>query len=566
MSKVLPFSFVVQKHSQDNNIKDTNKSSCNKIVTNSSNKNDDSNNDLLDFDNNEIIDNLLNKYNITLSSLDLPRDIQRRLFKHQKKGVCWLYLCHLKKSGGLLADDMGLGKTLQVTSVLTGLMRMKLIKSVLIISPVSVLESWHRELQNYLCPYVNDSIVQVISSDITPKNRIKLMNTINKSNVPHVIITSYSLMTIMIDRFSANHWDYVILDEAHEIKNSTTGKSKAVNQLTSTHRLILTGTPVQNNLNEFHTLIDWVTQRKLLGDFKSFNLEFIQPMKDGQDPKATQRQRQLSLLTAQKLLNLTRPIFLQRKKSVLQNEISMPLKTEVAVWIPLSYEQRNAYEHYLQSEKFKRAIKTNCTVGAISYLKSLCRHPLLIEASAVVADDDDNEEDLCGVFNNLKMNDKIASSTAANTTTANSNIHRNNNKNTMTVFDLIDRKCEYKEIVSGSIKLRVLLQLTQYLHRHGHRMLIFSQSKRMLDIIQRVLSEKMLFSVRIDGSVVGRDRQNIIDDFNSNNNNGSGPTICLLTTRACGYGITLTGADRVIIYDPRCVRCIIIANIFLFNG
>lgn len=150
-------------------------------------------------------------------------------------------------------------------------------------------------------------------------------------------------------------------------------------------------------------------------------------------------------------------------------------------------------------------------------------------------------------------------------------------KSTSSLFDLIGRKCSSDDLCAGSIKLRVLLQLCRRLHRAGHRTLVFSQSRLMIDIIQSALNEKGLFSVRIDGTVTGSARQGIIDKFNSgassnahrqqasNTNDDEenendeeeriysdilNPTICLLTTKACGYGITLTGADRVIIYDP----------------
>jgi SNF2 family DNA or RNA helicase len=143
-------------------------------------------------------------------------------------------------------------------------------------------------------------------------------------------------------------------------------------------------------------------------------------------------------------------------------------------------------------------------------------------------------------------------------------------KSNASVFDIIGRPdVDIQELMQGSVKLRVLLKLVRRLHREGHRMLIFSQSKLMLDIVQRVMAEFGMSSCRIDGSVTGKDRQRIIDNFNdgagdddnddnSDEDDGNrsrrrhrGPSICLLTTRACGYGITLTGADRVIVFDPR---------------
>jgi SNF2 family DNA or RNA helicase len=130
------------------------------------------------------------------------------------------------------------------------------------------------------------------------------------------------------------------------------------------------------------------------------------------------------------------------------------------------------------------------------------------------------------------------------------------------VFEIAGRTPEIEELLQDSVKLRVCTKLTQRLKRAGHRMLIFSQSKKMLDILQRTFGSYGMSTCRIDGSVTGRDRQQIIDNFNEggessedgsqskSSRNRMGPSICLLTTKACGQGITLTGADRVIIFDP----------------
>ena len=118
------------------------------------------------------------------------------------------------------------------------------------------------------------------------------------------------------------------------------------------------------------------------------------------------------------------------------------------------------------------------------------------------------------------------------------------------VFDVVNRDPDVRELLRGSIKLRILLKLVHRLHFAGHRTLVFSQSRLMLDIIQRVFVEYGLASHRIDGSVRSSERQRIIDEYNDTSEGSIGPSICLLTTKACGFGITLTGADRVIIYDP----------------
>ena len=118
------------------------------------------------------------------------------------------------------------------------------------------------------------------------------------------------------------------------------------------------------------------------------------------------------------------------------------------------------------------------------------------------------------------------------------------------VFELVGRNPQLEEILQGSAKLRVLVKLCRNLVSDGHRILVFTQSKLMVDIISFVLEAWNLFSYRIDGSTPPEERTRIIDDFNDISDRYNGPMICLLTTKACGVGITLTGADRVIIHDP----------------
>ena len=175
----------------------------------------------------------------------LPLVLQERLFEHQRAGVNWLHRKYVNKSGGILGDDMGLGKTFQVTSLLCGLLRLREIKRVLIICPVSVTQSWSRELRDHAKPYVKNLTVDILGSEMPKKQRERILREIFMVKKPRIVITTYSLFTNMVDHFAQNGtWDYCILDEGHTIKNPTTKMSKAVHAVESRHRLILSGTPL----------------------------------------------------------------------------------------------------------------------------------------------------------------------------------------------------------------------------------------------------------------------------------------------------------------------------------
>ena len=355
------------------------------------------------------------------------------------------------------------------------------------------------------------------------------------------------------------------MDEGHIIKNPRTKISKAMHMTQSPHRLILTGTPIQNNLTEFYSLIDWVTQGQLLGTLNSFSVNYSNPILAGQNPRASDEQRRLASEAANSLMAITKKILLQRKKCEQPSEaLKLPNKTEVVVWVPLSSEQRSIYENFIASKTFKYAmIRSTYPVEIINHLKTLCRHPFLLEASSVNMKRKDLAKKTAeGNVENDPL-DSLVDGLKGMKFTEGENLCDGNKENVAleeceleslrpnaNVFDIAGRYPDQLELMKGSVKLRVLSKLVSRLHERGHRILVFSQSRLMLDIIQKSLAEDSLASHRIDGTISAKDRQKIIDEFNDLSEDNMGPTICLLTTKACGCGITLTGADRVVIFDP----------------
>lgn len=501
---------------------------------------------------------------------------------HQKIGVRWLHSLYLNSSGGILGDDMGLGKTYQVICLLAGLMQQELIKRVLILAPVSVLPNWERELLEHLQPHVPGLDVFLTNSDLTKKKRLQILDSTFNNGArrysPKIVISSYQLVSNMVEDFAnRGRWDYVILDEGHVIKNPSTKTSKSMHLLSSNHRLILTGTPIQNNLNEFWALVNWATKGKRFGTLSGFKEDYTMPIVLGQDPKASPEQRRIAEEAAQNLLALTKPIILQRKKCELpsNDQLNLPTKIELVVWSPLASSQRELYEQFIHSRQFSTALnRSTCPVEVINHLKTVCRHPLLIEALEM----NRKRRDQSTHPSQSAQSPRPARSQASKPQhrgeedemdflshgLADMSMHQDGTgeeegeleevlkslPTNASVFDVVNRDPDVRELLRGSIKLRILLKLVHRLHFAGHRTLVFSQSRLMLDIIQRVFVEYGLASHRIDGSVRSSERQRIIDEYNDTSEGSIGPSICLLTTKACGFGITLTGADRVIIYDP----------------
>ena len=317
---------------------------------------------------------------------------------------------------------------------------------------------------------------------------------------------------------------------------------------------------------EFWTVLDW-SNPNLFGTRNDFKTNYSLPILSGQDPKAGEAQRLVSKRVAAELLKLFRPILLQRKKCDYEDVLKLPSKIELIAWISLAPVQRSIYEDFLRSSLFKSAVnRIQFPVEIITRLKTISRHPFLLEASDAMSKRKEAKEKakhqggggdvdaLIGRFGGLALNqDGLKASKREIKVSLTEEVDDeeeilSNLPQNATVFDVVGRKPSSKELLAGSIKLQVLLDFVQRLLKQGHRILIFSQARLMLDIIDEVLSQHAITSCRIDGSVTGKERQSIIDSFNEGG--GCVPAVCLLTTRACGVGINLIGASRVIIFDP----------------
>jgi SNF2 family DNA or RNA helicase len=161
----------------------------------------------------------------------------------------------------------------------------------------------------------------VITSEMAKKTRTRTIEQMFLSYYPGIILTSYQLFANMCEEFTTDrNWDYIILDEGHIVKNPNTKISKAVHEIESSHRMLLTGTPMQNHLAEFWALIHWVSKGSLLGSQTYFSRHFAEPIVKGQDPNASQEFREIAATAIQELLSLIRPILLQVS---LSNSFSM---------------------------------------------------------------------------------------------------------------------------------------------------------------------------------------------------------------------------------------------------
>ncbi|KAJ8625604.1 hypothetical protein MRB53_034134 [Persea americana] len=475
-------------------------------------------------------------------------DFQPILKPYQLVGVNFLLLLYRKNIGGaILADEMGLGKTIQAITYLTLLKHLDNDPGPhLIVCPASVLENWERELRKW-CP--SFSILQYHGAGRTAHS--KELNSLAKAGLPppfNVLLVCYSLF----ERHSAQQkddrkalkrwrWSCVLMDEAHVLKDKNSYRWKNLMSVAQNaqQRLMLTGTPLQNDLHELWSL-----------------LEFMMP-----DIFAT------GDVDLKKLLNSEDMVLIARIKSILGPFILRRLKSDVMQQlVPKIQEVKYVFMETEQAEAYKEAIDEYRTASQARLAKladvttnnvaamfpkrqvsnyfvqfrKIANHPLLVRR--IYSDEDvvrfarmlhpkgafGFECTLDRVIEELKGYNDFA-------------IHRL----LVYYYGITARGALSEEHVLLSAKCKALTELLPSLKEHGHRVLIFSQWTAMLDILEWALDVIGVTYLRLDGSTQVTERQTIVDTFNND------PSIfaCLLSTRAGGQGLNLIGADTVVIHD-----------------
>ncbi|KAH0615032.1 uncharacterized protein H6S33_000668 [Morchella sextelata] len=428
----------------------------------------------------------------------IPGDIFPSLFDYQKIGVQWLWELHAQDAGGIIGDEMGLGKTIQIISFIAGLHHSNMLrKPVLIVAPATVLKQWANEFHLWWPPLRvsilhssgsgmlnvkqedSDELLEEEKSFSGRKSQVGARKIVSKVfDKGHVLITTYAGLKSYGDLLLNEEWEYAILDEGHKIRNPNAEISLSCKKLKTRHRIILSGTPLQNNLSELWSLFDFVFPGRL-GTLPIFQNEFATPIKMGGYANASNVQVQTAYKCAVVLRELISPYLLRR------------LKVDVAADLP----SKNEYEKFLESKQCAQILdgKLNSLFG-IDILRKICNHPDLVDRATLMHAKD----------------------------------------------------YEYgKGAYSG--KMQITKSLLQLWKQQGHRTLLFAQTRQMLDILEHFVKSFQDFNYRrMDGNTAIQHRQELVDEFNRD----TSIDVFLLTTKVGGLGVNLTGADRVVIFDP----------------
>lgn len=409
-----------------------------------------------------------------------PGNVRGTLRDYQIDGINWLVSVFEAGINGILADEMGLGKTIQTICFLAHLRESAGVKGPhIVVAPKSTIGNWCNEFKKW-CPAMK--IVKLIAAKPYRDEILKNEMIPGKFDV---VITSFEGVNICNSSLRKFNWRFIIIDEAHKIKNEDAQISKTIRTLPSEHRLLLTGTPLQNNLHELWALLNFLLP-KLFKSSEDFDSWFDFGAQEGTQEDI----ENANVKIVQRLHRLLRPFLLRRTKSEVERGI--PPKKEILLNVNLTSMQKDLYKKILTNELRKSDNKGHY-LNVVMQLRKVCNHPYLFPGI-----EDETLED---------FSDHIA---------------------------------------SNSGKLALLDRLLVRLKEQDSQVLIFSQMTSMLDILEDYCTYREFKFCRLDGSTDLIDRENMMEKFTRPN---SSKFIFLLSTRAGGLGINLATADTVVIYD-----------------
>lgn len=412
------------------------------------------------------------------------------LFPHQLEALNWLRKCWHRSKNVILADEMGLGKTVSACAFISSLyLEFKVTLPCLVLVPLSTMPNWMSEFSLWapnlnVVEYHGSAKSRAIirqyewhATDPVQRNRKTASYKFN------VLLTTYEMVLADSCHLRGVPWEVLVVDEGHRLKNSSSKLFSLLNTFSFQHRVLLTGTPLQNNIGEMYNLLNFL-QPASFPSLSSFEEKFN------------------DLTTAEKvdeLKKLVAPHMLRRlKKDAMQN---IPPKTERMVPVELSSIQAEYYramltKNYQILRNIGKGAAQQSMLNIVMQLRKVCNHPYLIPGT-------EPESGSVEFLHEMR--------------------------------------------IKASAKLTLLHSMLKILHKEGHRVLIFSQMTKLLDILEDYLTIEFgpkTFE-RVDGSVSVADRQAAIARFNQDKSR----FVFLLSTRSCGLGINLATADTVIIYD-----------------
>ena len=441
---------------------------------------------------------------------------------HQIEGVKFMYRCVTgmidpKANGCIMADEMGLGKTLQCITLLWTLLKQSpeagkpTIEKAIVACPSSLVRNWANELVKWLGkdainPFTIDGKA---SKEELTRQLHQWAIASGRSVTRPVIIVSYETLRLNVEALKGTPIGLMLCDEGHRLKNGDSQTFNALNSLNVSRRVILSGTPIQNDLSEYFSLISFANP-DLLGSRAEFRKRFELPILRGRDADASEAERKRGDECLAELLSIVNKFIIRRTNDLLSKYL--PVKYEHVVFCNLAPFQADLYNYFITSPDIQALLrgKGSQPLKAIGILKKLCNHPDLLDLPG----------DLPGCEQYFPED--------------------------FVPKDARGRDRDVKSWYSG--KMIVLDRMLARIRAETNdKIVLISNYTQTLDLFERLCRSRGYGCLRLDGTMNVNKRQRLVDKFNDPNGD---EFVFLLSSKAGGCGLNLIGANRLVLFDP----------------
>ncbi|PWN48636.1 hypothetical protein IE53DRAFT_389144 [Violaceomyces palustris] len=464
---------------------------------------------------------LHNRHGREVVDVVIDPQVAASLRPHQVEGVKFLYERVMgmhsdgeKGQGCILADEMGLGKTLQTITLVLTLLKQncyytpqsQTIERALIVCPLSLVKNWKREFRKWIG--ANSLGIMCIDGEGRGKEDVERFV---RSKQYQVLVIGYEKMRSCIKTLKEAQppIGLIVCDEGHRLKSRDAKTTKMFDDLRTPRRVILSGTPIQNDLSEFYSMLDFVSPG-LLGEYSVFKKLFEDPIMKSRAQHCSKSVREIGESRSTALVKVTHDIILRRTAEILNSYLKP--KHEMVVFCSPTKLQLDIYRHFLGSKSVREVLAGGAGSGLlqISVLRKLCNSPELL-------------------LKDLTGQDSATKSLLGDA---------------LSLFP--SRNIAYDACFSG--KFICALKLLSEIHKHTKDKVVFvSNFTTTLDIMERILRKRRYTYVRLDGKTKQEERMDIVNDFNRGSQNSS--FVFLLSARSGGVGLNLIGANRLVLFD-----------------
>ncbi|XP_061572763.1 DNA repair and recombination protein RAD54B isoform X1 [Cololabis saira] len=461
---------------------------------------------------------LNNRSGLPVVDVVVDPHLTTHLRPHQRDGLLFLYECVMGmravgRYGAILADEMGLGKTLQSVALSWTLLKQgpyggrPVAKRLLVVTPGSLVQNWKAEFNKWL----GRERISVFTVDQDHRVEQFVLSPLHA-----VLVISYEMLLRCLEQIQKVEFGLIICDEGHRLKNSSIKTSSALSSLSCNRRVILTGTPVQNDLQEFYAIIEFVNPG-ILGSTTAYRKVYEEPILCSRQPSSTEEERVLGTERAAELSRLTGMFILRRTQEIINQYL--PPRLDWTLFCKPSPLQQELYQNLLSHRMFRSCLQgstqTHTHLTCITALKKLCNHPGLLHNT--VKEKTDRGSGESSSYEGMADLFPESYSSAG--------------------FDTAD---------SG--KMLVLSELLTAIRQlsPSDRVVVVSNYTQTLDLLQDLCVGLGYTFCRLDGHTPTNQRQRLVDGFNSPYSQNF---LFLLSSKAGGVGLNLIGASHLVLYD-----------------